>query len=56
MSNTHEQMEFIAELLESAEKYNLQIEVIYTFGKICQEFPKMDLTQAWLLAYNEWVK
>ena len=48
--------EQIEEILEEANAYNLRYEVIEAATKILKEEPNISELNAYVMAYNEWIK
>jgi hypothetical protein len=48
--------EQIEEILEEANAYNLRYEVIEAATKILKEEPDISKLNAYVMAYNEWIK
>ena len=55
-ATTQKDYEHITLILNEAEKHGLRWEVEHTATKIIKEHPTMDIVDAFIHAFNDWVK
>jgi hypothetical protein len=51
-----EEFKTINTVLQDAEQYNQQVEVVYYALKYMKENPKLTITEAIMLGHDEWIK